>query len=136
MTASGAVAGAYREQGAEQTGPLANPTDITVATETVPTTGTSSACGPQLLGSDGDGAPQDQVSCTQQGGRWMRESINGHEFARILDRKIVRVSASTKVLTSTLEEALDSARLMDDRFYRHLLFGEQGEYIRERDGNR
>lgn len=135
-TAAGAVAGFYREQGAEQTGPAANPTDITLATETDATSGISTACGPPLLGTDGDGAPQDQLSCTQNGNTWTRKSANGHELARILDGYIVRVSASMEVSTSTLEMALDAAHPMDDRFYRHLLFGEQGEYIPELDGKR
>lgn len=123
----------------------AMPGDITLLNQSVDEPITSGAtelepatmCGLPLLGVN-QGNAEDETSCVKDadGKTWVRTSAAGLELARILDGVIVRVSAGPKVSEATLRDALDSAKLMDDRYYRHLLYGEEGEYIPELDGLR
>jgi hypothetical protein len=76
------------------------------------------------------------TSCTKRGLTWSRTSKSGHELDRTIDGHLVRVSGPLTTPSSVLDAALDNAKPMDDEYYRHLLFGEAGQYIPALDGLR
>ena len=91
-------------------------------------------CGPTLDAHQT--APEPQSSCTRAGDEWVRTSAGAHELSRVVDGKLVRATAPLSTPTAVLRAALNNAKPMDDRYYRHLLFGESGQYIPELDGLR
>lgn len=91
-------------------------------------------CGPKLDAHQA--APEPQSSCTRTGTEWLRTSAGAHELSRVVDGKLVRATAPLSTPTRVLRTALNNAKPMDDRYYRHLLFGESGQYIPELDGLR
>ncbi len=102
---------------------------------------TVAVCGAPLdarqLASDGQQiSPEPETSCTKSGSRWSRTSANAHELSCIIDGKLVRAIAPHSTPVSVLWSALNNAKPMDDRYYRHLLLGERGQYIPELDGLR
>ncbi len=97
---------------------------------------TSQFCGPALRAALGADVSQPEVSCELVDGLWIRTSEGGHEAAVNGDEGIVRVAASNDVPRQELIDAVRSAKPMSDRYYRHLLFGEDVEYIPELDGAR
>jgi len=91
-------------------------------------------CGPALNAHRQ--SPEPQLTCTESGPEWSRTSADFHELARIEDGYLVRVTAPASTPDAVLARALDHAEPMDDRYYRHLLYGESGQYIPELDGLR
>ena len=68
--------------------------------------------------------------------RRVRNGTTANEVVEERDGIMLRAAAANDVPIDTLHEALDEATLMDDRYYRHLLYGESVEYIPELDGAR
>ncbi len=93
-------------------------------------------CGPALRATVGADVSQPEVSCELVDDVWIRTSKGGHEAAVKGHEGIVRVAASNDVPRHELIDAVRSAKPMSDRYYRHLLFGEDVEYIPELDGAR
>jgi hypothetical protein len=92
------------------------------------------ACGPPL--DTHQSPPEPQTTCTKTATGWLRTSASAHELTRVVDGKLVRVTGPLSTPTAVLRAALANAKPMDDRYYRHLLFGENGQYIPELDGLR
>lgn len=97
---------------------------------------TTEVCGDLLRADLAGGYEQPEKTCQQSGGIWRRTSKDGHEVALVEDGRVVRVAASNGLPERELTDALESVRPMSDRYYRHALFGEEGEYIPELDGAR
>ena len=97
---------------------------------------TTVVCGDVLRADIAGGFGQPEKSCQQVDGVWRRTSEGGHEVALVKDDRVVRVAAANSVPERELLEALESVRPISDRYYRHALFGEDGEYIPELDGAR
>ncbi len=97
--------------------------------------GTAAVCGSPLYAHQLT-QPEPEVQCVQQGKDWMRSSANAYEIVHVGDGKLLRVTAPTSTPKSVLTAALRNAKPMDDRYYRHLLFGQSGQYIPELDGLR
>ena len=105
---------------------------LTVTTDAL----TVDFCGPVLRAAVGADVTQPEISCELVDGVWIRTSKGGHEAAAKGHEGIVRVAAANDVPRQELIDAVRSAKPMSDRYYRHLLFGEEVEYIPELDGAR
>jgi hypothetical protein len=97
---------------------------------------TTVVCGDVLRATMQADFEQPEKTCRQSGGVWRRTSKDGHEVAIVKGNRIVRVAASADVPEPLMVEALRSVRPMSDRYYRHALYGEDGEYIPALDGRR
>lgn len=96
---------------------------------------TAAVCGP-VLWAQQITQPEPETSCVHNGNDWARTSAHTYEIARIVHGKLVRVTAPNSTPKSVLTTALRNATPMNDRYYRHLLFGEKGQYLPELDGLR
>jgi hypothetical protein len=106
--------------------------ELTITTDA----STTVVCGDVLRATMQADFEQPERTCRQSDGIWRRTSKDGHEVAIVKGNRIVRVAASDAVPEQSLIEALRSVRPMSDRYYRHALFGEAGEYIPALDGRR
>lgn len=106
--------------------------ELTITTDASSTV----VCGAVLRATIGADFEQPEKTCRQSNGMWRRTSEGGHEVALVKDGRVVRVAASNNVPEGELVDAIRSVRPMSDDYYRHALFGEDGQYIEELDGAR
>lgn len=100
---------------------------------------TAETCGPVLRG-PGDvpeRTEQAETSCREVvEGTWLRTGADVREAARTVDGTVVRVGGGPEVPDDVLVAAVEGVRPMSDRYYDHLLFGEDHTYVPELDGAR
>jgi hypothetical protein len=105
---------------------------VTVTTDA----STTAVCGAPLRAETGTELEQQEKTCRQSGDTWRRTSQDRHEVALVAGDLVVRVAASGDVTENELIDVARSVRPMSDDYYRHALFGEDGQYIPALDGAR
>ena len=121
----------FLPEGVDATGEVREPGELAIITQR-----NAGLCDPIVYGISRSDGPVDQVTCDETGDTAVRTTATNHEVSKRVGDIVVRANAAMDVPLDELTAALDASRLIDDRYYRHLLFGEQGEYIEELDGKR